>query len=75
MLATNGEAVTPGSEREDGDGSPAWVHVVSLGSSVPASLAPAVAVIPMQLVAWRLSVDRDLDPMELRVATKVTTHE
>jgi glucosamine--fructose-6-phosphate aminotransferase (isomerizing) len=75
MLATNGEAVPPGTEREAGDGSPAWVHVVSLGSSVPASLAPAVAVIPMQLVAWRLSVDRDLDPMELRVATKVTTHE
>jgi glutamine---fructose-6-phosphate transaminase (isomerizing) len=38
-------------------------------------LAPAVAVIPMQLLAWRLSAERGLDPTDLRVASKVTTRE
>ena len=38
-------------------------------------LAAAVAVIPMQLLAWRLSVERGFDPTDLSVAAKVTTHE
>ncbi len=37
--------------------------------------AAAVAVIPMQLLAWRLSVQRGFDPTDLRVAAKVTTRE
>jgi glucosamine--fructose-6-phosphate aminotransferase (isomerizing) len=45
---------------------------------VPASeraLGPAVSVIPLQLLAWRLSVRAGLAPGMLRIATKVTTHE
>ncbi len=43
--------------------------------AVDTLLAPAVAVIPMQLLAWALATTRGLDPTELRVAAKVTTRE
>jgi glucosamine--fructose-6-phosphate aminotransferase (isomerizing) len=39
------------------------------------ALAGAVAVIPFQLLAWRLAVEDGLDPGMLSLATKVTTHE
>ena len=38
-------------------------------------LAPTVAVVPLQLLSWRLAVQRGLDPGALTIATKVTTHE
>jgi glucosamine--fructose-6-phosphate aminotransferase (isomerizing) len=50
------------------------VRTMGLGAVGPA-LAPAVAVIPMQLLAWRLSVERGLDPTRLQVASKVTMRE
>ena len=39
------------------------------------ALAPALAVIPFQLLAWRLAVERGNTPGELRLASKVTTRE
>jgi glucosamine--fructose-6-phosphate aminotransferase (isomerizing) len=38
-------------------------------------LAPAVAVIPLQLLAWRLAVEGGLDPGRMVRANKVTTTE
>ena len=75
IVTTNGEEMEEDGAQDASDERRGEVHVVTLGGSVPPSLAPAVAVIPMQLVAWRLSVDRGLDPTELRVASKVTTRE
>jgi glutamine---fructose-6-phosphate transaminase (isomerizing) len=58
-----------------GDRAPAQsLSRVVLGA-LDSTLAAAVAVIPMQLLAWRQSVDRGLDPTDLRVASKVTTRE
>jgi glutamine---fructose-6-phosphate transaminase (isomerizing) len=42
---------------------------------VEPALAPAVAVIPFQLLAWRLAVQQGRTPGLLSVATKVTTRE
>lgn len=39
------------------------------------AIAPAVAAIPLQLLAWRLAARRGLPPGRLAVASKVTTHE
>lgn len=44
-------------------------------AGVPRELAPAVAVLPAQLLAWRLAVERGLDPGMLSIATKVTARE
>lgn len=38
-------------------------------------LAPAVAVIPLQLLAWRLAVEGGRDPGRFQHASKVTTRE
>ena len=38
-------------------------------------LAPAVSVVPAQLLAWRLAVDAGLRPGEFSLATKTTTRE
>jgi glucosamine 6-phosphate synthetase-like amidotransferase/phosphosugar isomerase protein len=38
-------------------------------------LAPAVAVIPLQLLAWRLAVEGGRDPGRMMRASKVTTTE
>jgi glucosamine--fructose-6-phosphate aminotransferase (isomerizing) len=38
-------------------------------------VCPAAAIVPAQLLAWRLSVRGGLVPGELRIATKVTTRE
>jgi glucosamine 6-phosphate synthetase-like amidotransferase/phosphosugar isomerase protein len=43
--------------------------------SVPRSLAPAVSIIPAQLLAWRLAVLRGRDPGSYVQASKVTTRE
>jgi len=42
---------------------------------VPRSLAPAVAIVPFQLLAWNMATARGRDPLRLEVASKVTTHE
>jgi glucosamine--fructose-6-phosphate aminotransferase (isomerizing) len=47
---------------------------LSLGP-LPRPLAAAVAVIPFQLLGWRLAVARGLEPGILSRATKVTTRE
>jgi glucosamine 6-phosphate synthetase-like amidotransferase/phosphosugar isomerase protein len=38
-------------------------------------LSPAAAVVPAQLLAWRLSVDRGRTPGSYVHASKVTTRE
>jgi glutamine---fructose-6-phosphate transaminase (isomerizing) len=43
--------------------------------AVPRSLAPAVSIIPAQLLAWRLAVLRGRDPGSYVQASKVTTRE
>jgi glucosamine--fructose-6-phosphate aminotransferase (isomerizing) len=57
----------------DGD-VPEGAFGVPLPPLAPA-VAPAVAVIPFQLLAWRLAVDRGLDPAHISTATKVTARE
>jgi glucosamine--fructose-6-phosphate aminotransferase (isomerizing) len=57
----------------DGD-EPALAHRLAVGRIDPA-LRPAVAAIPMELLAWRRSVDEGRDPGRLQVAAKVTTRE
>jgi glucosamine--fructose-6-phosphate aminotransferase (isomerizing) len=42
---------------------------------VDRTLAPAVSIVPVQLLAWRLAVERGRTPGELTRAAKVTTHE
>jgi glucosamine--fructose-6-phosphate aminotransferase (isomerizing) len=42
---------------------------------VDRALAPAVSIVPVQLLAWRLAVQRGRVPGELTRAAKVTTHE
>ena len=42
---------------------------------VPPALAPAVAILPAQLIAWRLARWRGLDPCAFAVGSKVTTRE
>jgi glucosamine--fructose-6-phosphate aminotransferase (isomerizing) len=43
--------------------------------SLHRSLAPAVSVIPAQLLAWRLALSRGRDPGMYTRASKVTTRE
>jgi len=38
-------------------------------------LAPAAGIVPLQLLAWRLAVDRGRDPGAYTIASKVTTRE
>jgi glucosamine--fructose-6-phosphate aminotransferase (isomerizing) len=42
---------------------------------VDRTLAPAVSIVPLQLLAWRLAIERGRTPGELTRAAKVTTHE
>jgi glucosamine 6-phosphate synthetase-like amidotransferase/phosphosugar isomerase protein len=60
--------VQPGAEPVPG------ADTVAVGELDP-GLAPAVAAVPFQLVAWRVAVERGLRPGQLEVATKVTTRE
>ena len=38
-------------------------------------LAPAVGIIPLQLLAWQLAVERGREPGSFTIASKVTTRE
>lgn len=60
--------VTPDGEVPEGG------HAVAIGS-LDRAVAPAVAVLPAQLLAWRLALDRGRAPGILTRATKVTTRE
>ncbi len=42
---------------------------------LPSILAPAVAVVPLQLLAWRIAREKGRDPGRFTLATKVTTRE
>jgi glucosamine--fructose-6-phosphate aminotransferase (isomerizing) len=53
---------------------PKEAHAVDIGS-LHRAVAPAVAVVPVQLLAWRLALDRGRMPGVLTRATKVTTRE
>jgi glucosamine--fructose-6-phosphate aminotransferase (isomerizing) len=53
---------------------PPEVRVVEIGS-VDRTLSPTVSILPVQLLAWRLAVERGRTPGELTRAAKVTTHE
>ena len=70
-LADQGAAVVVVSE--DGGG-PQGVVGVATGS-LPAVISPAVAILPAQLLAWRLANRRGLHPGEFQIAAKVTTRE
>jgi glutamine---fructose-6-phosphate transaminase (isomerizing) len=47
---------------------------IATGELTPV-LAPAVAVIPLQLLAWRIAREKGRDPGRFMLATKVTTRE
>jgi len=47
---------------------------IAIGDVHPV-LAPAVAVIPLQLLAWRIAREKGRDPGRFMLATKVTTRE
>jgi glucosamine--fructose-6-phosphate aminotransferase (isomerizing) len=57
----------------DGVGLPG-VETISIGDLDP-MLAPAAAIIPVQLLAWRLAVERGLEPGTYTRAAKITSHE
>ena len=58
----------------DGDG-PDGLAATSRSATVDAGLASAVAIVPLQLLAWRLANLRGLEPGSYAVAHKVTTRE
>jgi glucosamine--fructose-6-phosphate aminotransferase (isomerizing) len=58
----------------DGEAPDERVEAIATGT-LHRLLAPAVAVIPLQLLAWRLAVERGRQPGAFTVATKVTTIE
>lgn len=57
----------------DGEG-PDGAHHVAIGP-LDRAIAPAVSVLPAQLLAWRLSAERGRTPGVFTRATKVTTRE
>ena len=69
-VAASGAATVVIAE-DDGDLPP---HSVAIGRVDPV-LAPAVAVIPLQLLAWRIAREKGRDPGRFTLATKVTTRE
>ena len=76
-LALAGELIGSGASvlvvSEDGAG-PAEALRVAVGP-LDRSLAPAVSILPAQLLAWRLAVARGRDPGGYIRASKVTTRE
>ena len=70
-LAAAGSAVL--AVTQDGD-EPVGVRPFAIGPLCPA-IAPAVAILPVQLLAWRLAVLRGRTPDELALAAKVTVRE
>ena len=55
-------------------GGPAGAEVVAIGHLDPL-VASAAAIVPIQLLSWRLAVDRGLRPGTYERASKVTTRE
>jgi glucosamine--fructose-6-phosphate aminotransferase (isomerizing) len=53
---------------------PSGARPVAIGD-LPRELASAVSIIPVQLLAWRLALDRGRRPGSMTRATKVTTRE
>ena len=76
-LALAAELVAAGSAvlvvSQDGE-APDAARALAIGP-LPAALTPAVAILPAQLLAWRLARLRGRTPGEFTVATKVTTRE
>ena len=57
----------------DGDG-PAGAERVAVGQH-DRLLGPAVGIVPLQLLSWRLTIDRGRDPGAYTIASKVTRRE
>ena len=57
----------------DGDG-PQGAECVAVGEH-DRLLAPAVGIVPLQLLSWRLTIDRGRDPGAYTLASKVTRRE
>jgi glutamine---fructose-6-phosphate transaminase (isomerizing) len=57
----------------DGEG-PEGARLLAIGH-LDRALAPAVSIVPVQLLAWRLAIQRGRTPGVLSRATKVTTRE
>jgi glucosamine--fructose-6-phosphate aminotransferase (isomerizing) len=70
-LAAAGAAVLLVTERQH----PSVAAVTLVTGPLDRALAPAVSVVPSQLLAWRLSVLRGRDPGAYYRASKVTTRE
>jgi glucosamine--fructose-6-phosphate aminotransferase (isomerizing) len=70
-LAATGAAVLVVTQDAAG---PAGATTVSIGDVDPL-LAPAAAIVPLQLLAWRMAVEAGLSPGAYTRASKVTVHE
>jgi glucosamine--fructose-6-phosphate aminotransferase (isomerizing) len=57
----------------DGAG-PSRAERVAVGA-LDRLIAPAAAILPLQLLSWRLAVDRGREPGAYTIASKVTTRE
>jgi glutamine---fructose-6-phosphate transaminase (isomerizing) len=53
---------------------PSFEAQIAIGN-ISRTLAPAVAALPFQLLAWRVAADRGFQPGMLNIASKVTTRE
>jgi glucosamine--fructose-6-phosphate aminotransferase (isomerizing) len=73
-LADEGAAVLLVAEGSNGIGTPQEVAEVAIGT-LDRSLAPAVSILPAQLLAWRLATIRGREPGAYYRASKVTTRE
>jgi glucosamine--fructose-6-phosphate aminotransferase (isomerizing) len=76
-LGLAGELVAAGSPvlvvSQDGE-APSGARGLAVGP-LAAGIAPAVAILPAQLLAWRLAAVRGRTPGEFSIAAKVTTRE
>jgi fructoselysine-6-P-deglycase FrlB-like protein len=72
-LAGAGAAVLAVAQSRDAYGSDG-VRSVAIGDVDPL-IAPAAAIVPLQLLAWRLAVDYGLSPGAYTRASKVTIRE
>jgi glucosamine--fructose-6-phosphate aminotransferase (isomerizing) len=72
-----GELVAAGSPvlvvTQDGE-APDGARSLAVGP-LATGIAPAVAILPAQLLAWRLAAERGRTPGEFSIAAKVTTRE
>jgi fructoselysine-6-P-deglycase FrlB-like protein len=76
-LGLAGELVAAGSPvlvvSQDGE-APDGARGLAVGP-LGTGIAPAVAILPAQLLAWRLAAERGRTPGEFSIAAKVTTRE